>query len=148
MIIRKGGKWYFFTFPKLRILSTSSGNVSLLLANVVFEGTTFASKRETFPELVLNILNLGKVKKYHFPPFLMIIWCPPQFQMNFSRPPPFPIFLHYTKRHDIIRFKVICHWISIIWMTGPGPASEKGGSKNERGHKRFTAFSIFQEHYN
>ena len=29
----------------------------------------------------------------------------------------FATFLYYPKRHDIIKFKVLCHWISLIWMT-------------------------------
>ena len=29
----------------------------------------------------------------------------------------FATFLYYPKRHDVIKFKVLCHWISLIWMT-------------------------------
>ena len=66
---------------------------------------------------------------YIHPPFLMIIWCP-QFQINISCPPPiskniffqkvhmrFTTFLHYPKRLDFIKYEVLCHWISLIWMT-------------------------------
>ena len=48
--------------------------------------------------------------------------------MNFSHPPisifflqkvcmRFATFLHYPKRLDFIKYEVLCHWISLIWMT-------------------------------
>ena len=67
-------------------------------------------------------------------------WVPPPFSaaLGYTPPiwddhlvsPPFPkifffqkvrmrfaTFLYYPKRHDVIKFKVLCHWISLIWMT-------------------------------
>ena len=50
----------------------------------------------------------------------------PPFQMNFSRPKiyifqkvciRFATFLYYPKRHDVIKFKILCYWISLIWIT-------------------------------
>ena len=29
----------------------------------------------------------------------------------------FATFLHYPKRLDFIKYEVLCHWISLIWMT-------------------------------
>ena len=45
-----------------------------------------------------------------------LLMSPPHFQKCFLEMC-FATFLHYWKRHYVIKFKVLCHWISVIWMT-------------------------------